>query len=177
MPIAITLRLDPGLSAAVSGLQKNLEGDGIAEPDPATAYAPHVTIGLFREEAQREHIEAALASLADGLDPPAIKLAHHGVFPGTPAAVFLGPVVTGALLDLHSRIHAAIQPAATDLHYAVGNWVPHVTLSQKVADPGAALRALSACPLPLRGAGIAIELVRFPPVAVLASYPLSAGGT
>ena len=65
-------------------------------------------------------------------------------------------------------------------HHRVGSWVPHITLATIDGDPKTAAKAALHSLTAHHGYITAIELVRFPKVQALASFPLpgakSAGG-
>jgi hypothetical protein len=52
------------------------------------------------------------------------------------------PVVTAELLARHRAIQAALPDLEVHAHYRPGAWIPHVTLSGALLDPGPALTAL-----------------------------------
>lgn len=83
--------------------------------------------------------------------------------------------MTSALLARHAQVQAALPEVQTHAHYRLGAWVPHVTLSGALDNPGAALSVLLSIWQPLDGLLVRLELVRFRPVTVLQSYELLLG--
>ena len=70
-------------------------------------------------------------------------------------------------------MQAALPDLVVQAHYRVGSWVPHVTLASALNDPGRALSVLLPVWRPITGFMNQLDLVRFHPVEVLQSYPLS----
>jgi hypothetical protein len=79
------------------------------------------------------------------------------------------PVVTAELLARHQAIQTALPDLKVHAHYRPGAWVPHVTLSGALPDPGPALMALLPNWEPITGFLDRVDLVSFRPVEVLQS--------
>jgi hypothetical protein len=58
-------------------------------------------------------------------------------------------------------------------HYQPGAWVPHVTLTGAMTDPGRALTALLPHWRPVTGLLVRADLLRFRPVQVLRTHALA----
>jgi hypothetical protein len=91
--------------------------------------------------------------------------------------LFLAPVVTPALLELHATYHAMAKrlEAACRAHYLPGRWVPHSTLSMLGPMTGvlAGLGHLASRWMPLSGTIRAAALIRVPPLVTIAEHPLA----
>jgi 2'-5' RNA ligase len=146
MPLAITLRMDADSGATVAALIARLATAGIARDQVDLGYPPHMTLAVWRDD-NPAATRPSLTVLAANTPAITCMLAAVAVFPGPPAVMWLAPSGSVALLGLHDRVANAAP--ATDLHYRPGNWVPHVTLSTSIQDPGAALAALQPLPLPI----------------------------
>jgi 2'-5' RNA ligase len=103
-----------------------------------------------------------------------VTLAGLGVFPGNPPVVWAVPAVPVELFEWHRALHAALSPLSVHPHYRPGSWVPHVTLGQPAAT-AAIEAALAVWDGPLTALLDRVELVRFPPAAVLRSIVLPSG--
>jgi len=120
---AIELFFDPATEVVLTSLLRELD------PSPLLQWGvrPHVSLLLCAEfEAGSE---AALAAFARAQPPLPIVLASVGSFPGDLGVVFLAPIGTRALLDLHVALndHMAAFTPRRDAHYEPGVWVPHCT--------------------------------------------------
>lgn len=80
-------------------------------------------------------------------------------------------MVTFDLLALQTGLVEAIG-LPVHPHYRPGAWVPHVTLTGLVVDPGRVVTALLRHWQPIVGVLDQVDLVRFRPVEVLQSHAL-----
>ncbi len=160
MPYAITLCLDD--PAPIQAMLDLLAAEGIADDVLRLGYHPHVTLGLYPDDAEESALQARLGALRG----PAVELVVPalGVFPGAPSVLYAAPCPSAALLALHAAC-ASLHP-----HYRPGSWMPHITLSEAVGDIGPALAAWR----PFRTLCSTVELVRFRPVEILAARTLEA---
>ena len=139
---------------------------------------PHISLAVYDDEDEVD--EAAAGRLVERLAmrhaPIEIAFASFGVFSTEENVLFLAPVVTPALLDLHAAYHAmaAALPATCRMYYLPGRWVPHCTLS--MLGPMSAvldgLRHLAADWAPLGGMVRSAALIRVPPLATIAEHAL-----
>lgn len=172
MPFAITLRLDDASATQVSALWRTLAAAGLSDDALTLGYRPHITLAICPDETPESPLHDAAAHVARGRNALKLCLASLGVFTTQPGVVFLAPVVTPALLDLHGVALEALAGMAVSAHYRRDIWVPHVTLAKDLVAPADAVRALGDLALPIRGHLDRIELVQFRPVRVLASHAL-----
>ncbi|MDR3537339.1 MAG: 2'-5' RNA ligase family protein [Acetobacteraceae bacterium] len=175
MPFAITLRLDDATAGQVSALWQTLAAAGLSDDSLRLGYRPHVTLAICPDETPESPLHDATAHVARGRDWLKLCLASLGVFTTQPGVVFLAPIVTPALLDLHAVAMEALSGVPVSPNYHPGAWMPHVTLAKDLVAPADAIRALEALTLPIHGRLDRVELVRFRPVQVLASHALPAG--
>ncbi|HWU17754.1 MAG TPA: 2'-5' RNA ligase family protein [Devosia sp.] len=167
MAYAICLRLDAEAEAAVAAIWQKLAGAGISDDMVRLGYPPHLSLAVLDEEPDESVVAGAL------VDGGAIdcQLGPIGRFEGTDV-VWLALAGGAPLMDLHRRVLARLPADLVRSHYRVGNWTPHVTLQ----TTGDAVRAMaladSAWPEARSARLTAMELVRFPPVAVLESRAL-----
>ena len=173
MPFAITLRLDPVSAAAVEEMWRTLADAGIDADCRDLGYVPHITLAVYPDDSPPDLLGNSLRLIA--ADRPAfpVTLSGIGIFPGRSSIVWAAPVVTPALLAWQAAILHALPDLAIHPHYRTDAWVPHVTLSGAVTDPGRAVSALSGGWRPVSGHLQQADLVRFRPVEVLRSYMLN----
>jgi 2'-5' RNA ligase len=164
MPYAVELYLDPAADAAVRRLWADLAADGVSAVMHEGPYRPHVSLAVMGT-ADLEALNAALASFAAGMSPLALGLSSIGVFPSAEGVVFLGVVVTEALLRVHTTVHALATRTAGELwdYYTPGRWVPHCTVayrlrSERIPD---VVRLCLQLPLPLIARVAAVGVVEF----------------
>ncbi|MCO6187301.1 2'-5' RNA ligase family protein [Rhizobium sp. L1K21] len=169
--MAIAARLDDHLSKTIDRLRYDLL---VRAPNAEKQldYPPHITLAVIEDGARVDPIVQQLAAKCRNIGRLKIKTSHFGIFSGTPSYVFLAPVVTQSLLALHENIVEAAQGQEIHEHHLVGNWVPHITVATLKGKPEKALEAAMRNFDHHGGHLTAIELVRFPPVDIPASFPL-----
>jgi 2'-5' RNA ligase len=171
MPFAITLGLDAAAAQCVEAMWRTLASRDASDDAVQLGYPPHLTLAVFADESSQARLVAAARGVMARPGLP-ITLVSLGLFPGTPSALFLAPVVTPALLAMHAEILAAVDGEPIEPHYQCGHWVPHITLAKDLTHPAAAVAALDPLLLPIDGLLDRIEVVRFRPVEILASHQL-----
>jgi 2'-5' RNA ligase len=174
MPYAITLRLDSPSALAIETMWHILDEAGFDAKGPRIAYPPHVTLAIFPDDTPEEPLVACVEWCSAEWTALPFNLSGFGVFPGPSPILWAAPVVTAALLARHAEVHAALPGLDADAHYRPGAWVPHITLTTTANDPGAAIFALLSSWQPVSGLLDRLDLVRFPPVAVVRSHALTA---
>jgi 2'-5' RNA ligase len=168
---AFCLLLDDRSEAAVRSLWQALVSAGAGDHMLQLGYPPHLSLAVLDAEPPRDAVETAFAGVAD---TAAIELKLGGArrFDGT-TIVWLAVDAGDALRDLHHRVSALLPEKAVREHYRPVVWTPHVTL-QMTGDVDRALAiANAAWPEPISARFTTIELVQFPPVAVLNSLALN----
>jgi 2'-5' RNA ligase len=180
MPHAFTLRLDPISTGAVEDMVRILATGGIdADLRQPDYYPPHITLALYPDEVAGDVLCAAFAQVTPSWRRLALSLCGFGVFPpvtSMPASLsvlWVAPVVTRELLALQATVSDALLNLPLHAHYRPGAWVPHVTLLSGIDNPGRALAVLLPRWQSVAGFLDRAELVRFPPVEVLASHTLA----
>jgi 2'-5' RNA ligase len=185
MAYALELQFDPAADAAVRGLWAALEAAGI--PTPAREVGrPHLSLARC-DAVDPARLAAALSGFARAESAFEIAFGGLGVF-APEAWVFLAPVASERLLQLHARVHdwlgglTADASGVTAVHsdsYAPGRWVPHCTLTTRL-EPALAAKAVERClrtDLPRAARIERIGLTHYPPVAELHSYVLGSRKT
>ena len=183
MPYAVELRFAEDLAQRVRTLWQALEAIGSGSFGPVGEPVPHVSLAVYDDEDAVDEAAAGhlIERLAARCAAAEIAFASLGVFPTEENVLFLAPVVTPALLDLHATWHTmarALRPACR-AYYLPGRWVPHCTLSMlgPMAGVTAGLDHLAAEWTPLCGTVRSIALIRVPPVETIAEHALALEGT
>lgn len=176
MPFAVELYFDPASEATIRRTWQAIARAGFKSPmfveDPrqrAAGYRPHVSLAVYDDDTlDVDNLIQDLASYAPTIAPFSLALSTIGLFPTAEGVVFLGVTVTTDLLELHTGFHRAFAGYADRLrpYYAVGNWVPHCTLSSGVSvdDSAAILPICWPIPLPLQVQVEEIGLAKVSPV-------------
>jgi 2'-5' RNA ligase len=170
MPFAITLCLDPVSAAFIEHLWHDLAAQGIDSDRRDLGYTPHITLVIYPDDVSIDVLQAAFDRV---IAPLPVTFSGIGVFPGPTSILWAAPVVTPDLLRLQASVSGALPDLPVHPHYRPNAWVPHVTLTGPMTDPGPALTALLAHWRPTTGRLVRTELVSFRPVKVLRSRTLA----
>ncbi|MDF1699636.1 MAG: 2'-5' RNA ligase family protein [Planctomycetota bacterium] len=164
MPFVLELLLDESAAARVRTIWEDLAAAGLPHHGLELETAPHVTIAVF-EDLDPIEARSAFASFAAEETPEPITLYNPAAFPTAEGVLFLAPVVTRGLLELHAGFHerfaALDQPVGE--YFFPGNWVPHVTMGLGLDSEQLArgLAVLMAADLPIHGHLDRLELLEF----------------
>ena len=176
MPYAFEMSFDPTADALVRGVFVEMKQRGLGYD--LTPSRPHITLAVA-EMVDEAAIAPRLAAFAAAQRPVPVRLAYVATFPS--GVVYLAPLPTPALLDLHQAFHAAVPdlpPAAISHYYKPGAWTPHCTVAHDLRDDDEVKRAVRAAidvvPLPLDAALVRMSLVRYRPVDERFHVPLNA---
>lgn len=135
MPFSVELFFDPKSSLAVTQCAHGLEKAKVPTLFSTLGAVPHVSLAVF-EQYNPDRLHALLKKLASSFPPTAFQLGSAGIFPGKEGVLFLAPVVSNFLLEIHSGLHRAIPKVVEGswVYYLPGQWVPHCTLSIQLKD-------------------------------------------
>lgn len=176
MPYAVQLYLDSRTESAVRTMWEAVAACGVSSFLPDAGGRPHVTLAVS-DTLDVTGLSDALQAIADARPAFRVVFSSVGVFPAQDTVVFLGAVVSRALLDLHDQVHEAVGAHTGTAwgHYLPERWVPLCTLAQRIL-PQQAPVALEACrpPLPMFARAEEIGLVEFYPMRVLRTFGLPA---
>lgn len=174
MPYAVTLKLDEAGAAEVRRLWRVLDDSGVARSVAMLDYPPHIT--LSRHDVLDPLATAdLLEGFAAGLPPVNVMIERLATFTRPSNVLWAGPAEHTELGAFHSRLRRLLAAHAWDPQTEVQQWVPHITLTTSVADAAALERASKLVAPAFRAFAarlVELELVRFPPVTVVASFEL-----
>lgn len=173
MTYAVALLFDAASSARLVDAWRSLSARGFSNSMIRLGYRPHLTLAVYDAldeivtKRVLDHLCGETTSWTGGL---------VGVdsFAAPGAVLWARPAADHLLTRLQARVVSAIA-APCHRHYLPENWVPHCTLADDLASTALAsareMFGKGELAMPLRYE--AIELVRFPPVDVRASWPLA----
>jgi 2'-5' RNA ligase len=130
MPFSIELFFDTKSDMAVQRLGQLLEKEKIPAIFSTLGATPHVSLAVF-EQYDPQRLHSVMKKLACSFSPMPFRLSSLGTFPGKEGVLFLAPVVTPSLLEIHAWLHRALAKVVEGSwhYYFPGGWVPHCTLS------------------------------------------------
>ena len=164
MPYVVELLLDERAADEVRVIWKALADAGVPARYLEHDLAPHVTIAVF-DELDAGRARDAFASFAAEETPEPITLYSPASFPTEEGVLYLAPVVTRGLLELHAGFHERFaeldQPVGE--YFFTGRWVPHVTVGLGLDDEQLAqgFRVLREARLPITGTLDRLQLFEF----------------
>lgn len=169
------LPLDADAAARVHRMWTALAEQAGADDAIRLGYVPHVTLAVIADGAPVSEVEAAVSRVvADWRALPAV-LAGVGVLPGATPTGWAAPVVTNALLPAMPR-YAGASPALTFTRTTDRGTGCRISPLLRARRHWRAVQAAaSAWEGSLPAMLESVELVRFPPVAVLRRWTLQAG--
>lgn len=176
MGYAIELNLSQDSAARVVEVWERLARASINSMRLDLGAQPHISLAVC-EELDPALLREDLRRFAESTRPLSLALSSAGAFPTAEGVVYLAPVVTQELLEVHRRFHGLLRERGIEPveYYRPGNWVPHCTVALGVAPDkmGAAmelcLRSEAFGPVELDE----VSLIEFLPVGELYAYPLS----
>ena len=176
MGYAVELFFDDKSEKAVRRIWDGL-GENLGKPSLSELGArPHVSLAVYDDSLDTTGFPERFREFAKSMAPFEFNLSSVGTFPGDEGVVFLAPVVTRQLLDVHQRFHEVFSEHenAGMGYYLPGNWVPHCTVA--IDLPAAEVReAVGYCReafRPISGRFQEIGLVEFRPVKELCTFKL-----
>jgi 2'-5' RNA ligase len=181
VPFSIELFFDPKSSMAVQQCGEALEKIKIPSIFSTPGGSPHVSLAVF-EQYNPERLHAVLKKLATSFPPTPFHIGNLGTFGGKEGVLFLAPVVTPSLLEIHAWLHRALPEAVEGswIYYDPGQWVPHCTLSIKLARKKLAqgIELMARKGFSIRGRYSQLALVetqpgRIAPIRLVYSIPFS----
>jgi len=175
VPFSLEIFFDGAADAQVRRLFRRIADAGLPSLLLERGLAPHVSLAVC-DELSPEELAPMLAQFAARERPQRLALATAATFATAEGVLFLGAVVTPALLDLHARSYALFERAARApwSHYRPGAWVPHCTLTTGL-DPRQLASAIQICVeagvLPIAATAESVAIVEPRRAQVHARFP------
>lgn len=154
MASGAVLTFDHETDTAVRRLWQTMEDAGLPSKMMHFNYPPHLTV-ITCEDTDVDALDGPLKDIIASIAPVEVSFHSLGVFNSPDGVIYLAPVVTRPLLDLHAALWNIIIPYVREPNwlYSPGFWVPHVTLNVEVPPHqiGAAMDVLMRVGLPRSG--------------------------
>ncbi|MEZ4662841.1 MAG: 2'-5' RNA ligase family protein [Caldilineaceae bacterium] len=175
MGYAVELYADAQMETVVRGLWQTLADRGVTSLMPDLGARPHISLTVF-DELHPPDLHDALQKFAAETAPIPLQFSTVGVFPSTEGVVFLAPVVTPRLLEIHADFHArmAARGLPSNPYYQPENWGPHCTVAINL-PPEQIPAAVTICkdaPIFHAFSLMGLELIEFRPVKTIYEFPL-----
>ncbi|MCB0090134.1 MAG: 2'-5' RNA ligase family protein [Caldilineaceae bacterium] len=175
MGYAVELYVDAQMEFAVRGLWQTLADRGVTSLMPDLGARPHISLTVF-DELYPPDVHEALQNFAAEVAPIPLQFSAVGIFPTAEGVVFLAPVVTQRLLDVHADFHARMAALGRQSlpYYRPGNWVPHCTVAMNLPPEQipTAVAICKAAPVFHAFSLVGLDLIEFRPVKTIYEFPL-----
>lgn len=173
---SVELHFDAKSAQTLRELRQNLYRSLQLEDNDEPFTSPHISLAVYRR-LNFEQEKADLSAFARSTAPFKVCFSSIGVFPGELDVLFLAPVVTSELLELHHAFHSLFQHSEKYCwpYYRTGQWVPHCTLGTNIPKHKTplALANLLELKFPIKARVKSVAVIEFPPVKTLYSFRLS----
>lgn len=175
---AIELFLDEEAELKVLGFRDAIYRDGVQPVQGLMNDKPHVSLAVFPKVNGQKLLDVT-AEFAATLTRFNFRLGAVGTFPTSDNVLFLYPVPSTRLLEIHAELHARLQHAgvASSPYYHPGNWVPHLTLEFNIAreELCRSVGVFKEKFTPITGEFTQLGVVSFRPIEYLGSFELDKG--
>ena len=176
MPITVELHFDPDFVAFVEGLWQTMDEEGYLSRAAVFFKRPHITLSMI-DDLDEGRVAPALLEICRGGDPLSISFSSVGSFGLNSGVLFLGPIPTQGLMDIHLAVSRVLdgQPGKINVLYSEGNWTPHCTLGVGLSadDLVGVLALLGNVDLPVSAIATDLVIVRYPGADRLGTFPLA----
>jgi 2'-5' RNA ligase len=177
MGYAIGLNLSKNNAARVIRLWERLARESINSVMLNVGAQPHISLAVLAD-LDPAQLREDLHRFAEFTRPLSVVLSYAGTFPTAEGVVFLAPIVTHELLEVHGRLHQVLRDRGLECveYYRPGQWVPHCTVAIDVPPE----KIAAALELSVRSEAFGpvemdeVSLVEFPPVRDIYAFPLGA---
>lgn len=130
-------------------------------------YPPHFTFAIYQNIGSKE-LGEALKDVFKECHEIRITFDKICFFEASPLILWASPENNDALVELHSAIHAKVDPELCNEHYRPKTWVSHCTLGTQIQDThrSDALSLVSNTIEPFEVIFDTIEILEFPPIQI-----------
>jgi 2'-5' RNA ligase len=139
---------------------------------------PHISLAVFND-VDVPKLTRIVRTFAACTAPFAMRFSSVGVFPGEENVVFLAPVVTASVLELHASLHEqlAVEGLSCHPYYLPGEWVPHlaVTMEEPIIQSTETIKAIHDADVLGDYTIDNVNVVQFRPVVTLSQFRLGLG--
>ena len=132
MNYAIELVFDEDSQKIINEIRSTLENNGVHDE---AVKLNHVSIGDYKTD-DLEGLKNKVVEFAKTIKPFELNLVSVGTFMTKENVIFLEPVMTEELLDVHKRFIDFMQDFNGELnpYYDINKWMPHCTIAIRLTD-------------------------------------------
>ena len=132
MNYAIELVFDDESQKVINELRTKLNDNGVHDE---AVKLNHVSIGDYKTD-NIEELKKRVTEFSKTLKPFQLSLVSVGTFMTKENVIFLEPVMTDELIDIHKRFieHMKDFDGELNQYYDINKWMPHCTISIRLSD-------------------------------------------
>lgn len=132
MNYAIELVFDEESQKVINDLRKKLSENGVHDE---AVKLNHISIGDYKTD-NIEELKNKIVDFSKTIKPFELNLTSVGTFMTKENVIFLEPVMTNELMNIHSRFIEFMKDFDGELnpYYDIDNWIPHCTISIRLSD-------------------------------------------
>ena len=176
--LAVELFLDPSAEEKVLMFREIIYREGIKPVQGLMNDKPHVSLAVFPTKAPDKVIELT-RQFACTAPRFSFRLGAVGTFPTKDNVLFISPVPSVTLLQVHAEFMARVAAAGINCspYYLPGVWVPHLTLEFDISSDELcrSVKIFKEYFTPIDGEFIQLGVVRFRPIEYLDQFDLQKG--
>ncbi|MEX2535292.1 MAG: 2'-5' RNA ligase family protein [Trueperaceae bacterium] len=166
MGLAVELYFDARTEDTITALRDAVHDAGIEASPRLTGSRPHISLALVKTE-DVPLLGGVVTEFARESGSCHLRLGALSSFASEQGVLYLAPVPTIGLLEIHSRLHEHLKSRGleSDPLYRPGAWVPHCTIEMGLSGSQLAA-AFDACWVdftPIDGRLVAAGVVSYPP--------------
>ena len=172
---AIELFLDAEAEKKVLSFRDTIYDDGVQPVQGLMNDKPHISLAVFPKVDGQKLLQLT-EEFAQTLCSFEFRLGAVGTFPTTDNVLFLYPVPSPKLLEVHAGLHERLLQSGlkSSPYYSPGKWVPHLTLEFNLAreELCRAVGIFKENFTPIDGEFTHLGVVGFRPIEYLGNYEL-----
>lgn len=175
MPVAIEFFLDEPSADVVRQIWRQIAEAGISSHLHTSGIRPHLTLAAS-DAVDGPAVETVLREWGAANRPRSLIFNGVGLSTSERANIFLTPIVTTDLLELHRDLHGKLEGLLVSpwTRYLPGHWVPHCTIVERIPSSQLArtIEIARSTAFPVEAHLVEIALVEFSPFLHRVAFPL-----
>lgn len=174
MAFSIELHFDEKSNSIIRSMWKKLSEANISDYMDQHGGFPHISVVIF-DDIDILGVEKLIEEVAEKESIFTLKMCSLGIFPSNQNVLFLSPVASETLINLHVKLHFATKNIESKWEYYLPNqWVPHCTLGMNIplTKINHAIEVINEDYQPLEVRIETIQLVEFNPPKIVKSFKL-----
>ena len=175
---AIELFIDADAKQKVLAFRDIIYRDGVQPVQGLMNDKPHISLAVLPKVEDKKILKLT-AEFSENITCFDFRLGAVGTFPTSDNVLFLYPVPSPRLLEVHAELHDRLKQAGikSSPYYFPGNWVPHLTLEFNIAreELCQSVSIFKDSFTPISGEFTQVGVVGFRPIEYLANFQLKRG--